>query len=434
MPKREAGARRPLPQAKEPMGPDALRDVRIVDLSWIVAGPTCTRVLADFGAQVIKVEYEGAPDYIRGSPPFVEDQPGVNRSGFFNNLNRNKLGITLNVRHPRGMELLRELIAISDVVVENFSSRVMEERWGLGYEEQRKLRPDIIYCALSGFGHSGRHRDYTTWGPTAQAHSGVTFMSGLPDHEPAGWGFSYMDHTAGYQAAIAILMALHHRQRTGQGQWIDLSQVEGGVAITGTAILDYAVNGRPYRRVGDRADHPQVAPHNAYRCLGQVIVGEGQHDGRWCVIACFNEEQWCALCRVIGEPHLATDPRFATNADRLRHQDELDVLIEGWTRTLPPREVMERCQQAGVPSGMVQNARDKVGDDPQLRARGFFPEVDHPEIGRFKYEGVPAKLSVTPGKVLRSSPVLGQHNEYIYREVLGFGAEELEQMMVEGVI
>lgn len=228
-------------------GNGPLSGVRVLDFTWIVAGPQTTRILADFGAEVIRVEYEARLDGGRtgNAPPGIE--PGPNSGGSFNFRNASKKAITVNINHPRGMDLVKRLIAISDIVIENFSSRIFED-WGLGYDELIKINPDVIYISLSGFGHIGRNHHYTTWGPTAQAVSGLTFMSGLPGHPPAGWGYSYMDHTAGYFGAIAVLSALHHRIGTGQGQRIDQSQVEAGIVLTGPTILDYMVNGRRSRR------------------------------------------------------------------------------------------------------------------------------------------------------------------------------------------
>lgn len=308
-----------------------LKGIRVLDLSWIVAGPQATRILADFGAEVIRIEYEGRPDAIRGGR-------GGRSSGMFNNLNRNKLSATLNLNHPKGVELFLRLVKVSDVVVENFSSRVME-RWGLTYEAMAAVNPGIIYISLSGFGHAGRNRDYVTWGPTAQALSGLTLMSGLPDAPPAGWGYSYLDHTAGYYGAMAILMALYHRNRTGLGQYIDLAQVETGMVLAGPAILDFSVNGRPYRRPGNppgnRSEHPRVAPHNTYRCRGE---------DRWIAIAVFTDAEWQALCRVMGDPDWSRDSRFATNSGRVAHEDELDQRIEAWTASYDPYDLMYLLQ------------------------------------------------------------------------------------------
>lgn len=404
----------------------ALEGIRVVDFSWIVAGPTATRMLADFGAEVIRVEYDQTLDYTRNIPTGARGS-GPNMSGMFNNLNRNKLGVTLNVMHPDGMALLHDLIAVSDIVVENFSAGVLE-RWGLDYQGQREIRPDVIYLSLSGFGHSGPDRDFTTWGPTAQALSGLTYMSGLPGHDPAGWGFSYMDHTAGYYGAMACVMALHHRNRTGEGQWIDLSQVESGIALTGTGLMDKTVNGRPYRRngnpPGNRSPHPEVAPHNTYRCQG---------DDRWCVISVFDDEQWRAFVGAVGSPGWATDDRFDTNDGRALHQDELDGLIERWTLQHTPHQVMEVLQSAGVPAGAVQTPEEKVDQDPQLRARDFLAETDHPELGRSKYEGQPMRLSRSPWELRRSSPLLGEHSDYVYRELLGTPEDDITRMAEEAV-
>ena len=404
-----------------------LQGIRVVDFSHIVAGPTCTRILADFGAEVIRVEFEQTLDYCRYIPPVMPGD-GPNRSGSFNDINRNKLGVTLNAMHPKGMDLLQKLITVSDVVVENFSSRVLDI-WGLDYDAQCKLRPDIIYASLSGFGHSGSNRDYTTWGPSAQALSGLTYMSGLPGEEPAGWGFSYMDLSGGYYGAIACLMALHHRNRTGEGQWVDMSQVEAGIVLTGSSILDFTVNGRPYRRPGNppgnRSTNPTVAPHNTYRCKGE---------DRWCVITVFNDEQWESFVDALGAPAWASDERYSTNQGRVENQDDLDRHIESWTRDRTPHEVMATLQAAGVPAGAVQDSKDKVENDPQLEARDYLPAVDHPEIGRGRVEGVPLKMSRSPWELRRAAPLLGEHREYVYQEVLGIEEAELVELAEEGVI
>ena len=403
----------------------ALEGIRVVDFSWIVAGPTCTRILGDFGAEVIRIEFEQTMDYIRGS---YAAGASPNASGFFNDLNRNKLGVTLNVMHPRGMELLQDLISVSDIVVENFSATVLE-RWGLDYDAQRRIRPDVIYLSLSGFGHSGRDKDYVTWGPTAQALSGLTYMSGLPGEEPAGWGFSYMDHTAGYYGAMACVTALHHRNRTGEGQWIDVSQIEAGMALTGTAVLDRTVNGRPYRNngnpPGNRSPEYAVAPHNTYPCRG---------DDRWCAITVFSDDEWDAFVGAIGSPEWAADERFATNERRYANQDALDRLIGTWTVDHTPHEVMYLLQNAGVTAGAVQSPREKVDEDPQLRHRDFLPEIEHAELGLNKFEGQPMRLSRSPWELRRASPLFGEHSEFVFKDILGVADEEMVELMVEGAV
>jgi crotonobetainyl-CoA:carnitine CoA-transferase CaiB-like acyl-CoA transferase len=416
--------------------PLPLANVRVLDFSWIVAGPQATRILADFGADVIRVEFEGRMDSIRlgmrdpNAPPESPDA-----SGMFNNFNRNKRSITLNLQHPEGRALFRQLLMVSDVVVENFSATVFE-RLGWTWETMAAINPGIIYLSLSGYGHLGRDREYVTWGPTAQAVSGLTAMSGLPGHEPAGWGYSYLDHTAGYYGAAAVLLALHHRNRTGQGQYIDLSQIETGMVLAGPAILDYVVNGRGYAaaggRIGNRSRHPRVAPHNTYRCR---VDGPDPHGlGRWVAIACFTEAEWQALVRVMGAPAWAREARFATNAARVAHEDELDAHIEAWTRARDAYEVMLALQAAGVPAGVVQHAADKQERDPQLRARGFYPEADHPVLGRHAFEGMPVTAARTPWRLRHAAPLLGEHTEAVYCHLLGLSRARLAALRAEAAV
>ncbi|MBI4496951.1 MAG: CoA transferase [Chloroflexi bacterium] len=410
-----------------------LSGIRVIDFSWIVAGPQATRILADFGAEVLRIEYEGRLDSIRinGQAPGAAPE-SLNASGFFNNLNRNKLSMTLNVRHPMGMDLLKQLIAKADVVLENFSAGTLDT-WGLSYEAMQEINPAIIYISMSGFGQTGRNRLYTTWGPTAQALSGLTFLSGLPGEPPAGWGYSYMDHTAGYYGAMAVLMALHHRNRTGEGQRIDLSQVEAGMVLTGPTILDYAVNGRPARRPGfppgNRSPHPATAPHNTYRCAGTDSAGQT----RWIAIAVSTEEQWQALVRAMGNPAWASGPQFATGLDRVDHQDDLDRHIEAWTMTRDAHETMYLLQGMGVPAAAVQSSEDRIEHDPQLRARGFYPVADHPELGPHRFEGMPAHLSRTPWTLRSGAPLLGEHNEFVCKELLGMTDEQFIGYFENGV-
>ena len=410
-------------EAKSVVRENALEGVRVIDFSWIVAGPQCTRILADFGADVIKIENYSNMDYIRASGG--ADSP--NRSPLFNTLNRNKRSLTLNVMHPRGMELLKTLIKKSDVIVENFSSRVLE-KWGLGYEEQKKLNPGIIYCSMSGFGHSGRDRDFVTWGPTAQALSGLTYMSGLPGEESAGWGFSYMDHTGGFYGTIAIMMALLHRNKTGEGQHLDLSQVEAGIGLTGTSVLDYTVNNRPLRRdgmpPGNRAPEREIPPQNSYPCRGE---------DRWCVIAVTNDAEWDSLVNILGNPAWANDERFATMASRFANQNDLDEFISQWTINLTPLEVFDVLQNAGVPAGAVQTPMERAEIDLQLKHRGFIAEVEHAELGNTKVESIPMKMSETPWKLNKASPLLGEHSAEIYMDLLGVSAEELGTLFEEGI-
>ena len=418
--------------------PLPLEGIRVLDFTHIVAGPQCTRILGDLGAQVIKVEQGQAMDVTRSAAlGGIGGIPGVNRSGMFEYFNRNKLSITINALLPAGLDLIKKLVAVSDVVIENFSSRVLE-RWGLSYEEQCELKPDIIYVSVTGFGHIGRLRDYSTWGPTAQALSGLTFMSGLPGERPAGWGYSFLDHTAGYNAAIATLMAIHHRNRTGEGQWLDVSQVESGMVLTGPAVLDYTANGRPYRRpgnpTGNRSANPRVAPHNAYRCAGDDEIVAGEPRQRWCVISIFTEEDWQKFCKAIGSPEWTADPKFATNIDRVANEDELDRLIEEWTIDKMPHEVMHRLQAAGVAAGAVQTNEDKVVRDPQLRSREFIQKVPHREVeDSFETDSLPFKFSHTEHRIRQASPPLGSDTNFILTEVLGLSEGEIAELAEQAV-
>jgi crotonobetainyl-CoA:carnitine CoA-transferase CaiB-like acyl-CoA transferase len=385
-------------------------------------------VLADFGAEVIRIEHGQSVDAIRVGRPIVGGAPTLNNSGFFNYFNRNKKSVLLNVRHPMGMDVLKRIIAASDVVVENFSSGVMAS-WELDYPQLKELKPDIIYCSVSGFGHSGRDKAFTTWGPTAQALSGLTLTSGLPGKPPAGWGFSYMDHTAGYTAASAILMALHHRNRTGEGQHIDISKVEAGIVLNGPAVLDYSVNGRKWRREGmppgNRAWEPAVAPHNTYPCAGE---------DRWLAIACMSDAEWVALVRAMDEPLWAADVRFRSNEARIANQDELDERIGEWTSELEDYEAMEILQAAGVRAGACQKASDRFERDPQLKARDWWAQLDHPELGVSDFDGVLPRLSATPGALRTASPILGADTWDVLERVAGYTPEEIAEHEAMGVL
>jgi crotonobetainyl-CoA:carnitine CoA-transferase CaiB-like acyl-CoA transferase len=401
-----------------------LEGIRILDFTRVVVGPIATRLLAAAGAEVIRVENMNAIDTTRVQDPIRGEKWSPDRSPAFNNMNSNKLSITLNTWHPEAMNLLKRLIAMSDVVIENFSSRVME-RWGLSYETLTEIKPDIIYVSMSGFGHSGPYRDYGAMGPTAQALSGLSYMSGIPGQQPAAWGFSYLDITPGYCGTTAVLLALRHRHLTGQGQYIDLSPIECGVTFCGPAILDYAVNNRPYRPTGNRLNHPAAAPHGIYRCKG---------DDRWCAISIFTEDEWDAFCKVIDRSQWTNDPKFATRLARLDNQDELDGHITEWTCRFTPVEVMYQLQSSGIAAGVVESTRDRVDNDAQLEERGMFIEIEHPELGKQKVDGFAFKLSRTPLEIRTPPPLMGEHNSYVYENLLGLTPEEIQNLASEGAI
>jgi crotonobetainyl-CoA:carnitine CoA-transferase CaiB-like acyl-CoA transferase len=412
------------------MADGALSHLRICDFTGQLAGAGATKFLAAFGAEVIRIEdpvNEGRWDILRGMPPFVDDRRGRDLGGAFNNHNVEKLGVTLNLRKPEGIEILRELIAVSDVVTENFAAGVLE-RLGFTYETLREIRPDIVYVSNCGFGHSGPYKDFKTWGPIVQAVSGLTFSSGLPDQPPAGWGYSYMDHTGAYYMAIAILMAIHHRNVTGEGQWVDLSCTEAGACLNGPAILDYTVNGRPLRREAmpnsNRNQCPSMAPHGVYEARG---------DDDWVAIACRGDGEWAAIGEVIAEPW-TREERFASLDGRITHEDELDALIEAWTKGRDKFETAAALQARDVPATAVQKPRERVDEDPNTSAWGLWPAVQHTAMGEVRVDGLPVHLSETDWTIERGGPCLGEHNERVFGELLGRSGEQLERLHAEGVL
>ena len=398
----------------------ALSGIRILDFTWAHAGPAATRVLADQGAEVIKIESGVPPDLVGGGP-----NPRTSRGlGHRHTRNAGKLSVSLNMKTSQGMAVAKRLVGVSDVVAENFSGRVMP-KWGMDYESLREIKPNIIMLSMSGLGRTGPWKDYVSYGQTLQTWSGFTTLTGFPDTDPCGPASAYSDATSAMAGAQAVLLALIHRSRTGQGQWIDLSQFEALSTLLETLVLDQSANlrGDAVQRTGNRMPHGNGAPHGAYRCAG---------DDRWVAITVFNDVQWSSFARAIGDPPWAHDGRFATVAGRHQHADELDPLVESWTVLHAPEEVMHRLQAVGVPAGVVQSGPDLVNTDPQLKERGFFPHVpDDQGTPRF-IEGAPYKLSGTPGGAVRAAPAFGAHQDNVLRDLLGMSDEELAECAVQG--
>lgn len=410
--------------------PAALSHLRICDFTGQLAGAGATKYLAAMGAQVIRIEdpvRQGRWDILRGMPPYVDERRGVNLSGAFNNHNVEKLGVTINLRTEAGRDLVRRLIAISDVVAENFAAGVLA-RMGFPYEEMARIRPDVIYVSNSGFGATGPYRTFKTWGPIVQAVSGLTFSSGLAGRGPAGWGYSYMDHHGGNVMAIAILAALLHRRRTGEGQWVDMSCTDAGAWLAGPVMLDYTVNGRPLRRDGmpdtNRSQSPPMAPHGIYPAHG---------DDRWVALACRDDADWAALAKVVDEPW-AVDARFATLGGRRAGEDDLDAALGAWTRRHDRDDVVARLRAAGVPSSIVATPEDRVEHDPGTSAWGLWPTVHHTEIGDVRVDGIPLHLSATDWRIERGAPCLGEHNDFVFGSVLGLSAGEITELREQGAI
>ena len=417
--------------------PGPLAGVRVADFCWMGVGACATRVLSDFGAEVIRIEDRNRLDMPRRLPIYKGDprtygeedaNPDPNKGGLFNNYNRNKLGVTINMRHPKGHALAERLIASSSVVTENFAPGVME-RWGLTYERLRRLSPQVIYARMSGFGHTGPHAEYKSYGPVVQAVSGLSYISGLPGEQPSGWGLSYMDNEAAFFNAAAILTAIYHRNRTGEGAEIDVSAVEAGINLLGPILLEVAAKGRSTRDgrfpTGNRLEHPDAAPHGVYPCAGE---------DRWIAIAVFDEAEWQGLVSVMGRPAWAAESRFATQAARFAHQDALDALLGAWTRGQDRYALMHALQAAGVTAGAVQTAEDTNDHDPQIAGRGLFFELDHPVIGEARFEGTPIQFSRTVQENWRSAPLLGEDNAHVFKTLLGVSEAEYEELAAEGAI
>ena len=404
----------------------ALAGIRVCDFCGQLAGAGATKWLAAFGAEVIRIEdpvAEGRWDILRGNAPYVDERRGVDFGGGFNNHNAGKCGITLNLRTPRGREILAEIVGQSDIVTENFAAGVLE-RWRFGYEELKKIKPDIIYVSHTGFGHAGPYRTYKTWGPIVQAVSGLTFTCGLPDQPPAGWGYSFMDHTGGYYMVMAILLAVLHHRRTGEGQWVDLASTEAALSLSGPALLDWTVNGRPGRREGqphsNRSHCPPMAPHNIYPAKGE---------DEWVAIACRDDADWERLAPLLKG---ASDGRLATLADRLENQDALDAEIAAWTLARDKFEVQRLLRAAGVPCSAVQRPGERVDHDPDTQ--GLWPTVTHSAMGEVRVDGIPARFSATPWRIERGGPCLGEHNEEVYGRLLGLSPAQVAELRAEGVI
>jgi len=341
-----------------------------------------------------------------------------NTNGYFNEVNRNKRSIALDTRTDEGVAVLRELIAHSDVLVENFSSTVMK-KLGLGYEELSRINPDLVYVSMSGMGHTGPRNGWVSYADTVSASAGLTGLTGWGPDDVVGVIYGHGDIVAGLQAALATIAALEHRTATGRGQHIDLSQLEAIAAHMGTSLL----GGPAVKPSGNT--HPSWSPQGVYRCLGA---------DRWLAVSVRDDTEWAALCGVIGRPELATDERTSTAQARRRSTALVDAALGEWTRTLPADAAAESLQAHGVPAGAVQDGRELVEHDPQLRARGFYVRKEHPIAGAFLHEGVPIRLTRTPGGVREAAPVLGADTDAVLSEVAGFSTERIQRLREAGVL
>ncbi len=409
-----------------------LKDIRVLDLSRVWAGPYATKLLADMGADVIKIEALHSYDPHRGpmNPPpgsgnYPDGDPGNepwNRHGWFNLMHLSKYGITLDLRHPKGKEVFRSLVAISDAVIENFSYGVLE-RLGFGYESLRALRPDITYISMPAFGNSGPWKRFISYGIGQEQLSGIASMTGYPDDgTPMKSGINFGDPITGGHAAGAVLAALLYRRRTGKGTFIDLSHLESSISVLGEHILGYQMNGRGPEQQGN--GHHYMAPHGVYPCRGE---------DQWVTIAVSSDLEWQSICGLLERPDLAWDPDFQSGLDRWKNRERLDEIISQWTRDQESYHVTEALQRAGVSAAPVLSS-EGIFNDPHNQERGLLELVDHPAAGPHLLPGPGWKMSKTPGAIKWPTPRLGEHNELIYHELLGLGAEGVREMEELGII
>ena len=395
-----------------------LAGLRVVDFSHIAAGPYGTLQLAYFGAEVIKVESKKRPDgwrvrdgnsHLEASRPFADH-------------NKNKLDITVDLKTPSGLELVRRLIARSDVVVENFSFGVMD-RLGLDYPTLRSVKPDLIVVSIPGLGSTGPRRDWVTWGPSLMPLTGLSDSWRHPDdEEPVGSQTSYPDYVVGAHVPALILAAVAARDRTGRGVLIDVSQAELTATLIAPAFVEYLANGRGPGPLGNT--HPIWVPYGCYPCAG---------DDAWCFVACTDDAAWAGICRVLDRPEWAVAEEYSTFEGRRERRDEIDRAIAAWTELRPPRQVMERLQEESVPAGIVATGSDLL-EDPQLRHRDFLVDTKHPFLPGLRLPGIPIALSKTPGRIARHAPLLGQDNLFVVKGLLGMSDADYESLTTSGAL
>lgn len=402
-----------------------LEGIRVLDLTRAYAGPIGTMYLSDLGAEVIKVEAISRPDIPTRVMNFADNDPGDRpweRAAFFHRLNVGKLDITLELTDPQGVHIFKQLVAVSDVVAENYKPGTME-KFGLQYEVLREINPRLIMVSMSGFGDHGPRKSWAAYFPAMENMAGLTSITGYPDGHPLNSTNGYGDWILGSAGAAAVFIALHHRNRTGKGQYIDVAGREAALVHIGEIVLDYTLNGRTQGRNGNR--HPAVSPNDCYRCRGQ---------DKWVAISVRDEEKWQAFCRVLGDPEWTRDPRFSDRLQRWQYQDEMRTFIEEWTSQREHREAAELLLAAGVPAAPVLNAKE-VLLDPHMRARQFYEVIDHPLAGKRLFpRQMPAKFSAHTWQPRRPAPLLGQHDWEVLGGLLNMTDRELAELEEAGII
>jgi crotonobetainyl-CoA:carnitine CoA-transferase CaiB-like acyl-CoA transferase len=414
----------PTPPPQPPTPTAALAGIRVLEFTTGMAGPWIGRFMAYCGAEVIKVESRKRPDVTRQYVPPWAPERGIQEqlSPWFTDWNAGKRFVSLDLTKPEAVELALRLVSKCDVVIENYRAGVMG-KLGLGYAAMRAVKSDIIAFSTAGYGDTGPYSSYVTWGPNIEAMAGLSTLTGFPQHECTMTQYAYPDALSALHGLFAVMCALDHRQRTGEGQYVNLSQLEASAAVIGDELMEFTVNGRAPIKLGNRSRF--AAPHGCYRCVG---------DDRWCAIAVFDDGEWQRFCHVLERREWLEDPRFAAAAARLQNVEALDRMIEEWTATRDPYEVMSLLQQAGIAAGVVQNVEDQYQRDPQLAARHFFEEIEHVAKGKVIAAGIPLGLSATPGRSGPAGSAVGQDNQYVFGELLGMSATEIRACIDAGAI
>ncbi len=390
-----------------------LEGLKILDFTHVLAGPFCTRLLADMGGDVVKINSRARAN--------ANNAPG---SPYYVIWNRNKRALALDMSRDEAKEVAKSLAMQADVVIDNFSLGVLD-RWGIGFKDIRPLNDQVIYIQMSGMGGGGPWSNFVTYAPTIHALAGLTHTTGVPDGNPIGLGFSYNDHQAGLHAAVAILTAIEARRQTGQGQQIDLAQFEVGTSVLGTSLLDYIVNGRDAQPCGNRPPYDLYAPHGCYSCQSS---GEDILDEKWLAIVCRDDEEWLALCDVMGNPDWCAAESFTTPERRAANAEALDHHIGQWTKNLDATRLMYDLQRANVPAGIVQTGIDLVESDPQLKAHEFLRILDepHPVLGETFIDRLPIYFEKTPCDEYKRARLLGEDNASVLHDWLGMTGRDVQ--------
>jgi crotonobetainyl-CoA:carnitine CoA-transferase CaiB-like acyl-CoA transferase len=399
-----------------------LKDIRVLDISRALAGPFCTMMLGDLGADVIKVERPGRGDESRGwGPPFVGEPndayPG--ESTYYLAANRSKRSLTVNLKKPEGQEIIRRLIAVSDVLVENFVTGSLD-RMGLGYEHLRKVNNRLVYCSISGYGRTGPYADKGGYDFIIQAEGGIMGITGPVEGPPYRVGVSIVDLTTGMFASTAILAALRARDLTGEGQLLDLSLLDSSAAILANVASNYLIGGIEPRRMGNA--HFNIAPYEVFRARD-----------RWLTLGALNQRQWENLCKVVDRPDIIANPLFATNQDRVANRESLAEVLNAAFTARDAGEWIEELHQVGIPSGVINTIED-VFNHPQAQVRDLKITIEHPTIGEVAFPGFPYKFSETPAQVRLPPPLLGQHTDEVMTELLDYSPQEIGSLREKGVV